>query len=119
MNKTKKINLDYFKRKVTQIAKQYSYDFCTDMYKELRYFADEQSLSDIEVITNDIRLVEQFSEQQIHNIHKAKCITDVLEATILDSSAGNILFENEELIFSIMYDCYYWDVDGTDDELPF
>lgn len=111
----KTINLELFKSKVIKLAKQATDDFCYDMHKDLKTSVNNYSLDEAEALINSIRISSNHLDDQITRIQKAQCVMAVLDATLYDDAPGNILFENEELIFDAMYSCYHWE----EDELPF
>lgn len=102
----KKINLELFKNRVINIAKQATNDFCNDMYKDLKSLVDDHSLDEAKILIDDIQMTNKTLNDQIKYIEQSQCVMGVLDATIYNDARGNVLFEAEDIIFDAMYYCY-------------
>jgi hypothetical protein len=96
-------NFDKAKQNVISLVKQYSYDFCSDMLKEIKQAADNDDIDTIEGFVESIRKAERVSEYQIQQIKKAHTITDLLRATAGTESPGNILYECDNDVLKAIF----------------
>lgn len=96
-------NFDKAKQNLISLVKQYSYDFCNDMLKEIKQAADNDDIDTIEGFVESIRKAELVSEYQIQQIKKAHTITDLLRATAGTESPGNILYECDNDVLKAIF----------------
>ena len=96
-------NFDKAKQNLISLVKQYSYDFCNDMLKEIKQAADNDDIDTIEGFVETIRKAELVSEYQIQQIKKAHTITDLLRATAGTESPGNILYECDNDVLKAIF----------------
>jgi len=93
-------NLDEAKQRVISLIKSNAYDFCSDMFKEIKQAADNDDLDSVEDFVQSIRQVEKTSEHQVERIKSETCnsITQILLITSGYEIVGNVLFESEDTI---------------------
>lgn len=96
-------NLDVVKQRVVSLIKQNAYDFCTDMFKEIKRAADFDDLDAVEGFVRSIRQVEKVSENQVKSVEEANTITDILICTIDNNTVGNVLYECHDLVLEAMF----------------
>jgi hypothetical protein len=112
----KQFNFDLFKQKMFDKVKSTYYEVCTDHFKYIKIYANNEDLDQVELLANTIRQMETCSEEQEKKITNAKCTMDILEITLFDNTPGNIFFEDEDIIIDIIGECYTegvaWDL-GT------
>ncbi len=97
--------LDVVKQRVISLIKQNAYDFCSDMFKEIKRAADNDDLDAVEGFVQSIRQVEQTSEHQVERINSETCnsIAHILLYTSGYEIVGNVLFESEDTILEAMF----------------
>ena len=110
-------NFDKAKQNVISLVKNSSYDFCSDVLKEIKHAADNDDIGTIEDFVETIRKAELVSEYQIQQIKKAHTITDLLRATAGTESPGNILYECDNDVLKAIFGHEF--VKENDDKLPF
>jgi hypothetical protein len=112
----KQFNFGLFKQKMFDRVKSSYYDVCTDFFKDIKTHANNEDLDQVEMLANSIRQMETCSKEQEKKIANAICLMDILEITLFNDTAGNIFYEDEDTITSIMGECYAeeitWDL-GT------
>lgn len=96
-------NLDTIKDRAKVFIKKYYYGFCTDMLNEIKVACNHKSIDDIEMHVNSIRRAEAMSIVQTDQVDNATCITDIL-LIASDDNIGNILFDQEDLLLSVILD---------------
>ena len=96
-------NLDTAKSRVIELIKRNAYDFCTDMLKEIKRAAENNSIDDVEGFTLCIRQAESTSERQIKSVSEAKCITDILISTVDLHMPGNVLCECDDEVLKAIF----------------
>lgn len=96
-------NLDTIKDRAKVFIKKYYYSFCTDMLNEIKAACNNENIDDIEMHVNSIRRAEAMSIVQTEQVDNAQCITDIL-LIASDDNIGNVLFEQEDLILSVILD---------------
>ena len=111
-------NFDKAKQNVISLVKQYSYDFCSDMLKEIKQAADNDDIDTIEGFVETIRKAELVSEYQIQQIEAAYTIADILMATSGNESPGNVLYDCDNDVLKAIFG-YEFVIKENDDELPF
>ena len=111
-------NLDKAKQNVISLVKQYSYDFCSDMLKEIKHAADNDDIGTIEDFVETIRKAERVSEYQIQQIEEAHTIADILMATSGNELPGNVLYECDTDVLKAIFE-HEFVKENDDDELPF
>lgn len=96
-------NLNTAKDRAKVFIKKYYYGFCTDMLNEIKVACDNKSIDDIEMHVDSIRRAEAMSIVQTDQVDKAQCINDIL-LIASDDNIGNVLFEQEDLLLSVIFD---------------
>ncbi len=109
-------NLDKAKQNVISLVKKYSYDFCSDMLKEIKYAADNDDIDTVEDFIKTIRKAEQVAEEQVRQIEEAHTIADILMATSGNESLGNALYECDNDVLKAIFGHEFV---KEEDELPF
>jgi len=110
-------DLDKAKQNVISLVKQYSYDFCSDIFKEIKQAANNDDVDAVEMFVKSIRKTERVAEEQVRQIEEAYTITDILVATAGNESAGNVLYECDEVILKAIFDGVIFEKEIL--ELPF
>jgi hypothetical protein len=82
------------------------YDVCTDFFKDIKVHANNEDLDQVEMLVNSIRQMETCSVEQEKKIANATNVMDILEITLFNSTVGNIFYEDEDTIISVMGECY-------------
>jgi hypothetical protein len=108
-------NFDKAKQRVISLVKQYSYDFCSDMLKEIKQAADNDDIDTIEMFVESIRKAERVSEEQVRQIEEAHTIADILMATSGNEIPGNVLYECDEVVLKAIFVCEFI----NEKDLPF
>jgi replication initiation and membrane attachment protein DnaB len=111
-------NFDKAKQNVISLVKQYSYDFCSDMLKEIKQAADNDDIDTVEDFVKSIRKAEQVAEEQVKQIEAAYTIADILMATSGNESPGNVLYDCDNDVLKAIFG-YEFVKENDDDELPF
>ena len=111
-------NLDKAKQNVISLVKQYSYDFCSDMLKEIKQAADNDDIGTIEDFIETIRKAEQITEYQIKRIEEASTITSLLIFTVGYESPGNVLYDCDTDVLKAIFGHEFVKENDFDD-LPF
>jgi hypothetical protein len=111
-------NLDKAKQKVISLVKQYSYDFCSDMLKEIKHAAADNDIDTIEDFVETIRKAERVAEEQVRQIEEAHTIADILTATSGNELPGNVLYECDTDVLKAIFG-HEFVKENDDDELPF
>lgn len=96
-------NLDKAKQNVISLVKKYSYDFCSDMLKEIKQAADNDDIDTIEGFVETIRKAERVAEEQIKQIEDAHTIADILMATSGNESLGNVLYDCDNDVLKAIF----------------
>ena len=111
-------NFDKAKQNVISLVKNSSYDFCSDMLKEIKQAADNDDIGTIEDFVETIRKAEQVAEEQIRQIKAAYTIADILMVTSGNESPGNVLYECDTDVLKAIFG-HEFVKENDDDELPF
>ena len=111
-------NFDKAKQNVISLIKKYSYDFCSDMLKEIKQAADNDDIDAIEDFVETIRKAEQVAEEQVRQIEEAHTIADILMATSGNEIPGNVLYECDEAVLKAIFG-YEFVKENDFDDLPF
>jgi len=111
-------NLDKAKQNVISLVKQYSYDFCSDMLKEIKQAADNDDIGTVEDFVEIIRKAEQVAEEQVKQIEAAYTIADILMATSGNESPGNVLYDCDNDVLKAIFG-HEFVKENDNDELPF
>jgi len=102
----RQFNFGLFKQKMFDKVKSSYYDVCTDFFKDIKTHANNEDLDQVEMLANSIRQMEICSEEQEKKIANATCFMDILEITLFNDTAGNIFYEDEDMVTDIMGECY-------------
>jgi hypothetical protein len=109
-------NFDKAKQNVISLVKQYSYDFCSDMLKEIKHAAADNDIDTVEDFVETIRKAERVAEEQVRQIEDAHTIADILMATSGNESLGNALYECDSDVLKAIFGHEFV---KEEDELPF
>jgi LPS O-antigen subunit length determinant protein (WzzB/FepE family) len=112
-------NFDKAKQNVISLVKQYSYDFCSDMLKEIKQAADNGDIDTVEDFVKTIRKAEQVAEEQVRQIEEAHTIADILMATSGNELSGNVLYECDTDVLKAIFGHKFVKVIFDNNELPF
>jgi hypothetical protein len=112
-------NFNKAKQNVISLVKQYSYDFCSDMLKEIKQAADNDDIDTVEDFIKTIRKAEQVAEEQVKQIEAAYTIAGILMATSGNESPGNILYDCDNDVLKAIFGYEFVIKENDDDELPF
>lgn len=107
--------LDEAKERVISLIKSNAYDFCTDMYKEIKAAADNDDLDAIEDFIQSIRQVEEISEIQVERVRQANSVANILLYTSEYDVPGNVLFECQDQVLIAIFQAEF----VQDYNLPF
>jgi len=102
----RQFNFGLFKQKMFDKVKKSYYDRCSEYFAEIKTQANMEDLDQVEMLANSIRQMETCSEEQEKKIANATCLMDILEITLFNDTAGNIFYEDEDIITDIMGECY-------------
>lgn len=91
------------KKRVIELIKSHNSDFRSDMMLEIKKAAENNSIDDVEMFTEMLRVSETISNNQIDAVEKACTVGEILVAVDLDAP-GNVLFEQEDLVLSAVLD---------------
>ena len=111
-------NLDKAKQNVISLVKKYSYDFCSDMLKEIKYAADNDDIDTVEDFIKTVRKAERVAEEQVRQIEEAYTIADILMATSGNELPGNVLYECDTDVLKAIFG-HEFVKENDNDELPF
>ena len=100
MNYQVTYNFEEAKENVIELIKKYTYDFCSDMMKEIKTAAEYDSIDDVEIFVDMIRTAEKVCKKQIDTVTKATSIAEILSITSDNDEVGNILFEQDDTVLS-------------------
>lgn len=104
MNKVIEYDLYDAKQRVILLVKQYTYDYCSDMLKEIKAAAAANSIDDVEMFVTIIRQAEEVSERQVKAVENARSITEILNATVYNDTVGNVLYECDDAVLGAILD---------------
>jgi hypothetical protein len=93
-------NFEEAKENVIKLIKKNTYDFCSDMMKEIKTAAEYDSIDDVEIFVDIIRTAEKICKKQIDTVIKATSIAEILSITSDYDAPGNALFEQDDTILS-------------------
>ena len=111
-------NFDKAKQNVISLVKNSSYDFCSDVLKEIKQAADNGDIDTVEDFVETIRKAERVAEEQVRQIKAAYTIADILMATSGNEIPGNILYECDTDVLKAIFGHKFVE-ENDDSKLPF